>query len=77
MINKNDLLKPPKLGEIAQGKIIGKGKASVFLDLGVWGTGIIYGKEFYEAKSKLKALNRSIGNSRFLTSLTAVTNQLS
>jgi len=63
MINKNDLLKPPKLGEIAQGKIIGKGKASVFLDLGVWGTGIIYGKEFYEAKSKLKDLK--IGDSIF------------
>ncbi len=63
MLNENDLLKPPKLGEIAQGKIIGKGKASVFLDLGIWGTGIIYGKEFYEAKNKLKDLK--IGDSVF------------
>jgi len=63
MLNKNDLLKPPKLGEIAQGKIIGKGRASVFLDLGIWGTGIIYGKEFYEAKNKLKDLK--IGDSVF------------
>lgn len=56
MIEKNDLLKPPKVGEIVQGKIVSRGKASVFLDLGVWGTGIIYGREFYEAKDKLKDL---------------------
>jgi small subunit ribosomal protein S1 len=55
-IEKNDLLKPPKVGDIIQGKIVGKGKASVFLDLGTLGTGIIYGKEFYEAKDKLKDL---------------------
>jgi len=36
--------------------VIGKGKASVFLDLGKIGTGIIYGKEFYEAKRDLKNL---------------------
>jgi small subunit ribosomal protein S1 len=63
MLEKNNLLKPPKIGEIIQGKIISKGKASVFLDLGKWGTGIIYGKEFYEAKNKLK--NLKIGDSVF------------
>jgi len=63
MIEKNNLLKPPKVGEIIQGKIISKRKASIFLDLGKWGTGIIYGKEFYEAKDKLKDLK--IGDSVF------------
>ncbi len=63
IIEKNDLLRPPKIGEIIQGKIVGKGKASVFLDLGILGTGIIYGKEFYEAKDKLKDLK--IGDSVF------------
>lgn len=58
MLEKDDLLKPPKLGEIIQGKIISKGKASVFLDLGNWGTGIIYGKEFYEARNQLKDLKK-------------------
>ncbi len=53
---KNDQFNIPKIGEIIQGKIIDKGKASVFLDLGALGTGIIYGKEFYEAKNKLKDL---------------------
>jgi len=50
----NDALKPPKRGAIAEGKIIGMGKSSVFIDLGAWGTGIIYGKDFLEAKETLK-----------------------
>jgi len=56
LLEKNELLKPPKVGEIVKGKIINKGNASVFLDLGIWGTGIIYGKEFYDARDKLKKL---------------------
>lgn len=51
-----NLIKMPKIGEIVEGKVIGKGKASVFFDLGALGAGIIYGKEFYEAKKMLKNL---------------------
>jgi len=72
MTEKNDLLKPPKIGEIVQGKIVNKGKASIFLDLGVWGTGIIYGREFYEAKNKLK--NLKIGDNVF-TKITDLENE--
>jgi small subunit ribosomal protein S1 len=55
--SKNDLLmKPAKVGEIAQGKIIGFGRASVFVDLGAIGTGIIYGREFYQARDELKKM---------------------
>lgn len=56
MIEKNDLMKPARVGEIVEGKIIGKGRSAVFLDLGSIGTGIIFGKEFYQAKEKLKDL---------------------
>ena len=56
LIEKNNLLKPPKVGEIVEGKVIGKGRSSIFLDLGIIGTGIIYGKEFQEAKEQLKNL---------------------
>jgi len=56
LLEKNELLKPPKIGEIVEGKIIGKGRANIFLDLGRMKTGIIYGKEFYLAKDKLKDL---------------------
>ncbi|MBZ9572065.1 S1 RNA-binding domain-containing protein [Patescibacteria group bacterium] len=51
---QGNLLMPPKIGEIVKGKIIGKGRSAVFLDLGALGTGIIYGKEFYETKEILK-----------------------
>ena len=56
ILEQNDLVKLPKVGEIVEGKVVGKAKASVFLDLGNIGTGIIYGKEFYEAKHELKKL---------------------
>jgi len=56
IFEKNNLLKPPKVGEIVEGRIIGKGRSSVFLDLGPLGTGIIYGKELQEAKDTLKGL---------------------
>jgi len=56
IVKKESQLNIPKIGEIIQGKVVGKGKASVYLDLGALGTGIIYGKEFYEAKDKLKEL---------------------
>ena len=55
-IIKDEQFNVPKIGEIVQGKIIANGNASVFLDLGALGTGIIYGKEFYESRNKLKDL---------------------
>jgi len=51
-----NLLKPKKVGEIVEGKVIAKESGKLFLDLGPIGTGIIYGKEFYEAKEKIKDL---------------------
>jgi ribosomal protein S1 len=53
---KDNSLKPPKKSEIVKGKIIGRGKSKIFLDLGPLGSGIIYGREFYDAKTLLKGL---------------------
>jgi len=64
ILEKNDLLKPLRVGDVVEGKIVGKGRAALFLDLGVFGTGTIYGKEFYEAKEKLKELK--IGDKVFV-----------
>ncbi len=47
----------PKIGEVVEGRIVGVGRSSDYLDLGALGTGIIYGKEFQIAKSELKNLN--------------------
>lgn len=63
IMEQNNFVKLPKIGEIIEGKVVGKGKASVFLDLGNIGAGIIYGKEFYEAKHELK--NLKIGDNVF------------
>lgn len=63
LLERNNLLKPPKIDDIVEGKVIQKGRSSVFVDLGSLGTGIIYGKEFIEAKNLLKGLK--IGDSVF------------
>lgn len=62
-IDKDDLLKPPKVGDIMEGRILAKKKGELFLDLGIVGTGIIYGKEFDDAKNYLK--NLKIGDKVF------------
>ena len=56
ILEKNNLVKALKREEIVEGKIVGRKKAAVFLDLGILGVGIIYGREFYEAKDMLKDL---------------------
>lgn len=56
LMKKNNLAKPIQIGKIIEGSLVGKGRSSIFLDLGNFGTGIIYGKEYQEAKTQLKAL---------------------
>jgi len=55
---KDNLLKLPKIGDIVEGEVIGKGRATVFFDLGSCGSGVVFGKEFYEAKNRLKSLKK-------------------
>ena len=55
----NDLIninipKHLKVGEIIEGKVVGKGRSAVYLDLGIFGTGIIYGKEYQTARDLLR-----------------------
>ena len=56
--NNDSGIKPLKLGETAEGTIVGVGRSSVFLDLGIQGAGIIFGKEFIDAKYKLEKLKK-------------------
>jgi small subunit ribosomal protein S1 len=71
-ILEKDFIKAPKIGEIIEGKIIGFGRSAVYLDLGFFGTGIIYGKEFFEAKNYLKKLK--IGD-KILTKIVDLENE--
>ena len=63
LMEKENLTRPPKVGEIVEGKIIARAAGAIYLDLGPIGTGIIYGREFYEAKEQLKGLK--IGDTLF------------
>jgi len=44
------------VGSIVEGTVIGRDRSSLFIDLGIHGNGIIYGREFYEAKEIIKDL---------------------
>lgn len=54
ILEKENLPKPPQVGKIVEGKLINKARAAVFLDLGPLGTGIIYGREFLQARNDLR-----------------------
>ncbi|TFG35808.1 MAG: S1 RNA-binding domain-containing protein, partial [Parcubacteria group bacterium] len=56
LLENNSSIKPAQVGKIVEGKIIGRARSTAFLDLGPLGAGIIYGKEFQEAKDELKNL---------------------
>ena len=51
------------IGSLVEGKVVAKDRSSLFIDLGPRGTGIIYGREFYEVKNVIKNLN--IGDTVF------------
>lgn len=54
ILEKENLPRPAQIGKIVEGKLINKARAAVFLDLGPLGTGIIFGKEFLQARNELK-----------------------
>lgn len=67
MIDKNKLMKKlideevgaihlPQVGDLIEGRIIKIGKTALILELGILGTGIIYGAELRENSSLLKEL---------------------
>ncbi len=56
----SDSLIPPSVGSIVEGKVVARDRSSLFIDLGNQGTGIIYGREFYEVKEVIK--NLAIGD---------------
>lgn len=46
----------PKIGEVVKGKFIAQKGNAIFIDLGNFRTGIVYGREFYLAKELIKTL---------------------
>lgn len=54
ILEKENLPKPVQVGKIVEGKLISKARSAIFLDLGPLGTGIIFGREFLQARNDLK-----------------------
>lgn len=48
---------PPLADDIIEGKVIGIEKAAVYVDLAPFGTGIIFGREFLQARDIIKNVN--------------------
>jgi len=48
---------PPQIGDLVEGSVIALDKASVYVDLAPFGTGIIYGREFMIARDVIKKIN--------------------
>jgi len=48
---------PLSIGATIEGTVVARDRSAIFIDLGIYGTGIIYGREFYSAKDTIKSLN--------------------
>ena len=57
MEKKIDTNSPLSVGATVEGKVVARDRSSLFVDLGINGVGIIYGREFYEAKNAIKNLD--------------------
>ena len=63
IIKKIDSVNPISVGSTVEGIVVARDRSSLFIDLGQLGTGIIYGREFYEVKDVIK--NLQIGDKVF------------
>lgn len=46
----------PKIGELVEGRVMKKSAKNLYIDLGIWGIGIVYGIEFMNAQDIIKGL---------------------
>ena len=52
-----DTTAPLSIGATIEGKVVARDRSSLYIDLGINGTGIIFGREFYAVKDVIKNLN--------------------
>lgn len=53
----------PKVNEVVEGRVMKKSAKNLYIDLGIWGIGIVYGIEFINAQDIIK--NLKVGNPVF------------
>lgn len=56
LLRSGALLIFPKIGELVEGAVLEKKGTKLFVDLGVRGTGIVFGREYYAAQDIIKEL---------------------
>lgn len=47
----------PQLGDLVEGPVVAIEKSAVYVDLAPWGTGIIFGREYINARDLIKKIN--------------------
>jgi len=52
----DDTNTPLNIGSTVEGRVVARDRSSLYIDLGIHGTGIIYGREFYTVKDIVKNL---------------------
>ncbi len=57
LLEQDDKFKPLRIGQVVEGKVVGRGRSALFLDISPFGTGIVFGREFYNAKEELRDLD--------------------
>ena len=53
---KSDFSRLPKIGEVITGTVAGKESSCLYADLGIFGTGVVYGREFQAAADIIKKM---------------------
>jgi small subunit ribosomal protein S1 len=53
----SDEINPPGVDDVVEGKVIGIEKSAVYIDIPPFGTGIIYGREYINARDIIKKIN--------------------
>ncbi|MFZ2523074.1 MAG: S1 RNA-binding domain-containing protein [Minisyncoccia bacterium] len=53
----DDSINPPGIDDVVEGKVIGIEKSAVYIDIPPFGTGIIYGREYINARDIIKKIN--------------------
>lgn len=56
-ILRNNSVSFVKIGDIVEGTVIEKKGGKLFIDLGAWGVGVVYGREYYAAEELVKAMS--------------------
>jgi small subunit ribosomal protein S1 len=54
--SQKGLFQLPKVGELVEGTVIGKESGVLYIDLGIIGTGVIYGREYFAVQDQIKKL---------------------